>query len=261
MFDFHVHSSASYDASFHPQLMADAAAKAGLSEICFTDHLDYMRSKPRQETGYDVAFYNELHSGVSAHGVTIRHGVEVGLTPWNKAEIREDLGKRHYDFVLGSVHFVADEDPYFAPYWQGKTVEEAELAFFRENLRCVELHEDFDVLGHLTYIGKTAAHPARRKVELAPYRDLTAAIFEALIAKGKGIEVNSSGVDVIGDFLPGEEFLRLYRDLGGEIVTVGSDAHTPERVGQYADRALTMLIEIFGHVCTFANREPVFHKL
>lgn len=260
MYDFHMHTTVSYDGHNTPQEMALAAKAAGLKTICFTDHLDYIRSR-LDKMAYTVEEYNAAHEGVEVPGLTILHGAEVGLTVWNKEIIEHDLSLRHYDFVIGSVHFVNEEDPYFPPYWQGKTVAFAEWSFFEETLKCVQLHDNFDVLGHLTYISKTGAHPARRKVELDTYRDVVEEIFKVLVAKGKGLEVNTSGIDRIGDFLPSADYLRLFRDLGGEIVTIGSDAHAVNRVGQYAGRALAMLKEIFGHVCTFQNRQPVFHKL
>lgn len=261
MFDFHIHTAVSYDGHNSPLEMAEAAKAAGLREICFTDHLDYQLCRPRDETAYRVEDYNAAHDNVAVSGLSIRHGAEVGMTPWNREEIEKDLSARHYDFVIGSVHFVEDEDPYLPPYWQGKTVDQAESAFFEENLKCIQLHDNFDVLGHLTYISKVRAHPARRPVELNRYREITAEILKALIAKGKGLEINTSGIDRIGDFLPGADYLRLYRDLGGEIVTIGSDAHSVDRVGQYAGEALTLVKEMFGCVCTFQNRQPVFHKL
>ena len=260
MFDFHMHTTVSYDGHNTPREMALAAKAAGLKTICFTDHLDYIRSCP-DKMAYTVEEYNAAHDEVEVPGLTVLHGAEVGFTPWNKEIIDHDLSLRHYDFVIGSVHFVNEEDPYFPPYWQGKTVEFAERSFFEETLKCVQLHDNFDVLGHLTYISKTGAHPARRKVELDTYRDVVEEILKVLVAKGKGLEVNTSGIDRIGDFLPSADYLRLFRGLGGEIVTIGSDAHAVNRVGQYAGRALEMLKEIFGHVCTFQNRQPVFHKL
>lgn len=232
MFDFHIHTAVSYDGHNSPLEMAEAAKAAGLREICFTDHLDYQLCRPRDETAYRVEDYNAAHDNVAVSGLSIRHGAEVGMTPWNREEIEKDLSARHYDFVIGSVHFVEDEDPYLPPYWQGKT-----------------------------YISKVRAHPARRPVELNRYREITAEILKALIAKGKGLEINTSGIDRIRDFLPGVDYLRLYRDLGGEIVTIGSDAHSVDRVGQYAGEALTLAKEMFGCVCTFQNRQPVFHKL
>ena len=113
----------------------------------------------------------------------------------------------------------------------------------------------------MTYISKCKAHPCPRIIPLEAYRDLIAEILKVLIAKGKGIEINTSGVDRCGDYLPGVEYLKLFKDLGGELVTVGSDAHAPERVGQYSSQACAILKDIFGYVCTFQNRQPVFHRL
>ena len=261
MYDFHMHTTVSYDGFHSPLEMTLAAKEAGLREICFTDHLDYEFGRPKEELAFRVEDYNQAFAGLSVPGITVRTGVEIGMTPWNVEEVGRDLQLRHYDFVLGSVHHVDNLDMYFQSFWEGKTVEQAEQAYFEEMLRCVELHDNFDVLGHLTYISKTRAHPTHRLVPFDMYRDITAEIMKVLIRKNKGMEVNSSGVDRCGDFLPGEEYLRLFKELGGSIVTVGSDAHNAARVGQYADRALAMLGSIFGHVCTFADRQPVFHKL
>jgi histidinol-phosphatase (PHP family) len=75
------------------------------------------------------------------------------------------------------------------------------------------------------------------------------------------MEIKTSGVDRAGDFLPGKAFLCRFKELGGEIVTLGSDAHDPTRVGQYAAEALEILKDVFGYVCTFSERQPIFHKL
>jgi histidinol-phosphatase (PHP family) len=125
----------------------------------------------------------------------------------------------------------------------------------------VRNHTDFDVLGHLTYISKARSNPTKRLLPYEWYREVYDEILKILVAKGKGMEINSSGVDRCGDFLPHAQYLRRFKELGGEIVTVGSDAHTADRVGQYMDRACQLAMEIFGHVCTFENRTPIFHKL
>ncbi len=261
MFDYHLHSNISYDGRSTPEQMAQAAAEAGLKEICFTDHLDYMHCLPREETAFAVENYNRAYDSLSVPGLIIRNGVEVGLTPWNKAEISVDLKLRHYDFVLGSLHFIRDQDPFLPPYWKNRNALEAEKQYFEELLKCVNLHDDFDVLGHLTYISKCKAHPCPRVIPLEEYEEIITEIMKTLIAKGKGMEVNTSGVDRCGDFLPGLAYLKRFRELGGEIVTVGSDAHAADRVGQYTSLACEMLKEVFGYVCTFEDRKPIFHKL
>ena len=261
MFDYHLHSTVSYDGHGTSEEMIASARSAGLKEICFTEHLDYQHCIPRAQTTYTLEAYHSAHAPQCDADLCVRHGVEVGLTPWNQQEIARDVAAYPYDFVLGSVHFIDDEDPYLHPYWVGRDPLQAEKQYFEELLTCVALHNDFDVLGHLTYISKCKAHPCPRIIPLAVYRDYIAQIMTTLISKGKGIEVNTSGMDRIGDFLPGADYLRLYKELGGEIVTIGSDAHAIDRVGQYSDRALAMLKEIFGHVCTFQNRKPEFHRL
>ena len=147
------------------------------------------------------------------------------------------------------------------PYWQGKSVVFAYREFMEQTLRCVQTHAGFDVLGHLTFICKCRANPTHELLRYADYREISDEILRELARKGLGLEINTSGVDRCGGFLPTADFLRRFRELGGEIVTVGSDAHTASRVGQYSRQALDILKDIFGYVCTFENRQPIFHKL
>jgi histidinol-phosphatase (PHP family) len=262
MFDFHMHSTVSYDGHGSPLAMAQAAKAAGLKEICFTDHLDYMHVPLYGEMKFRVADYSRAYDDLQVEGLLIRNGTEVGMTPWNMDEIKYDLKQRHFDFVLGSVHFFDDTDPYMnEDVWKEHSQEWVERRYFEELLECVKLHDNFDVLGHLTYIAKVGANPNPRKIALKEYQELVDEILKILVAKGKGMEVNTSGMRRFGDYLPGEEYLRRFRELGGEIVTVGSDAHNTDRVGEYAFAVCDMLKDIFGHVCTFENRKPVFHKL
>lgn len=261
MFDYHMHSRVSYDGSGTPEEMLAAARSAGLKEICFTEHLDYQHCVPRAKTTYTLDAYRAAHGLRHTSDLSIRHGVEVGLTPWNTREIQRDVAAYPYDFVLGSVHFINDEDPYLPPYWVGRDPIVAERQYFEEMLTCVELHNDFDVLGHLTYISKCKAHPCPRIIPLEEYKDLIVSIMKVLISKGKGIEVNTSGMDRCGDYLPGVAYLKLFKELGGEIVTVGSDAHNAARVGKYIFEVCDILKDIFGYVCTFEGRSPIFHRL
>lgn len=262
MFDFHMHSNVSYDGFGAPASMAQAAKAAGLKEICFTDHLDYMHVPLYGEMKFRVENYNRAYDGLQVEGILIRNGVEIGMTPWNMDEVRNDLQQRHYDFVLGSVHFFDDRDPYLdETIWKEHSQEWVERRYFEELLECVKLHDDFDVLGHLTYISKCKGHPSPRIIPPEDHKEVIIEILKTLVAKGKGMEINTSGIDRCGDYLPGIPYLKLFKELGGEIVTVGSDAHTSDRVGQYTNDAMAIAKEIFGHVCTFRERQPIFHKL
>lgn len=261
MFDFHLHTHISFDGYDTAANMVQAAVKAGLREICFTDHMDYDPLDPKHKLNFAVEDYAEAYDGLNVPGLTIRRGFEFGMLPDNRAQFQHDLQLRDWDFVIGSVHFVDGLDVYYSEYWEGKTYHHAILQGFEDILTCVKTHDGFDVLGHLTYLGKCDANPEKKPILYRDYREVTDEIMKLLVAKGIGMELNTSGLDRCGDYLPGIEYLRRFKELGGQIVTIGSDAHHANRVGQYCREAAGIVQDIFGYVCTFAGRKPTFHKL
>lgn len=259
MFDFHMHSLVSPDGHDTSVAMAKAALAAGLREICFTDHLDYVPDM--WYMAFDTAVYNGAYDALELPGLTIRRGMEFGMTPDNQARFLQDLQRRPFDFVIGSVHIVDGEDIYYPMFWQERTVAQAYERYLQEVLSCVKTHAGFDVLGHMTYISKARSNPTKEPVRYEDFVNLIDEILKTLVDKGIGLELNTSGLARSGDFLPPRRFLERYRELGGEIVTIGSDAHTAGRVGDHVPEGLEILKDIFGYVCTFAERKPVFHKL
>lgn len=261
MFDFHLHTKVSFDGVGTSREMAEAALKAGLKEICFTDHEDYNSDPTKAPNLINMEEYSRAYDHLYVPGLTIRKGIEFGLTTWNQKELKHFLKQRPFDFVIGSIHFVDGYDPYDKEYWEGRTVQESFHRYLEQTLACVKVHDDYDVLGHLTYVCKSAHNATHEPVRYRDFREITDEILRILVSKGKGMEINSSGVDRVGDFLPAADFLRRFHELGGEIITIGSDAHAADRVGQYQKEALEIVKDIFGHVCTFENRKVVFHKL
>lgn len=260
MFDCHMHSTVSFDGHATPEQMLAAAQAAGLREICFTDHIDDDPRPNARSQRFTPEAYSAAYDALESQYVKIRRGMEFCLLQDNQQSFKECLTWREFDFVLGSIHYADGEDVYYPPYWEGKTLFQAEQRFLEYTLQCVTVHDDFDVLGHLTYLSKAQHHPTHAPIILDNHRDLVAQIMKVLISKGKGMEINTSGVDRCGAYLPAAEYLRLFKDLGGKIVTVGSDAHTADRVGQYCFDACAIVKEIFGYVCTFEKREPIFHR-
>ena len=261
MFDFHLHTKLSYDGHGTAEEMVAAAQKAGLREICFTDHLDYDPLNPHNRMDFDTDAYNAAYDHLEAEGLKIRRGFEFGMLENSSEILKRDLQRRHFDFVIASVHFIDGHDPYLPEFWTTHTVEQAEQRYLETLLQCLQVHDDFDVMGHLTYISKTRYNPVKRPVVYETHREVVDEILKTLVRKDKGMEVNTSGLDSCGVFLPEEVYLRRFKELGGSIVTVGSDAHDEGRVGQYCHRAAAMVQEIFGHVCTFENRQPIFHRI
>ena len=261
MFDYHLHSSVSWDTDTPAQDLVNAAKAAGLREICFTDHQDYP-CYPDQE-GYLLSMdrYRDVYGALSDPELVIRKGVEIGLTDWNVQEVDSYLGSFDFDFVIGSVHMVDGGNAYLEEFWNGKTTQQAFTRFLEHTLECVKLHSNFDVLGHLTFIAKSPHNVQKIDVSYSQYREVADEIMRELVDKGIGLEINTSASDRIGEFLPSEAYLRRYKELGGEIVTMGSDAHNGVRVGLNMDKAAALLKDIFGYVCTYQNRKPIFHKL
>lgn len=261
MFDFHLHTHVSFDGRGTGDAVTQAAIKAGLREICFTDHMDYDPLNPNHKIWFDLADYEKEYDNLEAPGLIIRRGFEFGMLPDNREQFQKDLQLRNWDFVIGSVHFIDGQDVYYPQFWEGKTYEYAIARSFEDTLACVKNHDGFDVLGHLTYIGKSTANPVKKPILYKDYREMADEIMKILVDKGIGMEFNTSGVDSCGEYLPGVEYLRRFKELGGQIVTVGSDAHNADRVGQYCREACKIVQDIFGYVCTFEGRKPLFHKL
>ena len=172
MFDYHMHSTVSFDGHDSGLAMAMAAKAAGLKEICFTDHIDHDCDAEGRSMVFDPKVYSAEYDDLEVEGLKIRRGVEYGLKPYNKQTMQEDLKQRNFDFVLGSVHFVNEQDIYYKEFWQDKTVEQAVQLFLEETLMCVQHHDDYDVLGHLSYICKARAHPDPKPLYLKDHREI-----------------------------------------------------------------------------------------
>ena len=257
MYDYHMHSRVSFDAKDSGLDMARAASARGLKEICFTDHIDYT---PELDMVFDTAVYNAEYNGLEVPGLLIRRGMEFGLTPDNPNQLKQDLQRRPFDFVIGSVHLVDGVDVYMEPYWQGKSYDEAIRRYLETTLECVRVHEDYDVLGHLTYIAKCGANPRKEPLRYSDHRAIMDEIMLELVRRGKGMELNTSGIDRCGGPLPTLDYFRRFYELGGRIITVGSDSHDVARAGQYTHEMVAELKKIFGYVCTFEGRRPIFHR-
>ena len=132
MFDFHIHSSVSFDSDTPASDIAQAAKQAGLCEICFTDHWDYLPNPNDAHNLFSLNEYSQAYDKLSIDGLTIRRGVEIGLNEWNASECKKLLSKRDFDFVIGSVHYADGYDPYDKKYWDNKSVEKAYMRYLEK---------------------------------------------------------------------------------------------------------------------------------
>ena len=259
MFDFHIHSRLSFDSEESPENIIRAAESLGLREICFADHYDLSSERDGRHILFSPEEYRANYGNLHSDKVKIRLGVEFGLTTWNQPELDGFVAEIAPDFVIGSVHSVGGIDPYCPEYWEIHA--EPFEKYLLTTLDCVKAHDKFDVLGHLNYVCKSPCSPHGLPLLYSDYSDICDEIMKTLAQKGRGMEINTSGIDRVGVTLPSLDFLKRFRELGGEIVTIGSDAHDAARVGKYSDLAVVMAREVFGYVCTFEKRKPIFHKL
>jgi len=256
MIDLHIHTSLSTDCDASMMDMAAAAAQKGLRYISFTDHIDF----DFPGGGYMVDFdeYKIQFEAVKAAfpNMSIAKGIEAGIEPHSWHRHIELLSGKGLDYVLGSVHVVFGRDPYFPELWEKVTKQEAFDEYARLLTKCLEAIDLFDVFAHIGYIGKYC--PSEENLfKYSDYTDIIDIVLKTLIENSKGLEVNTSGLVKIGDYMPEKPIIERYRELGGEIITIGSDAHLPENVGLAADYTLKYLNSLgFKYIYIYENRVP-----
>lgn len=279
MFDSHTHSFFSKDSRGSPELLCQAAIQKGLDGIIITDHLDYDFPGYTESSGIDFDAYLNYISRVSARyapALKVLKGVEVGIQPHVIDRILNLVQSYAFDYVLASVHIIEGIDPYLGSYYQGKTKQQAYGRYLEEVLFAVERFPDFDAAGHLDYIIRYAPYPDR-SMRYVDHPDLFDAIFKKLISTGRGLEVNTAsyrknnGGRAGGGSSGGDRgcsagfdvnILKRYRELGGEIICLGSDSHGPDYVGYGFDEFVELLKESgFRYVAHFEGRKPVFEAI
>ncbi len=262
LWDMHMHTSFSTDSKALPASMLDAAIQRGLPGICLTDHLDYDYPDEPGSFLLDVDKYFPVMQALQADyagKLPVRIGIELGLQPHLAKQLANLVHSYPFDFVIGSSHVVHGFDPYYPNYYEGKTEQEAYLEYFTSILENIEAFTDFDVYGHIDYVVRYGPNK-NSDYSYIKYADIIDAILKKLIALGKGIEVNTGGFKYgLGHPNPAEDVIRRYRELGGEIITVGADAHAPEHIGYDFEKIPAILKAAgFKYYTVFKNRKPEF---
>lgn len=267
--DFHLHSSFSGDSEADMEEMIQKAIALGLKDISFTEHMDlgFPVTDKTPEGLFEVNADSYLYHLLTVRDkyinqINVRFGLELGLQPEiNKKNVK--VVKDHdYDFVIGSIHVVDGIDIYEPAYFEGKTDEEAYRRYFDAVYENIRSYSNFDVVGHLDYVvrkGKTLD----AEYSYDKYKDILDKILERIIDLEKGIELNTAAIKYgLKELNPCTDILRAYKKLGGELITVGSDAHTVEEVGRGLDRAEEVLKEAgFAYYTVYDARIPVQVKI
>lgn len=267
--DYHLHSAFSGDSTEPMENMIRAAIQKGLTHICFTEHMDmdYPVSPETPEGTFLLNTDSYLYELATlkakyADRIHILFGVELGLQPHLQKELALYARSYEFDFIIGSTHVANGKDPYYSPFYEGRSEEEAYREYFQAIIDNLKKFNSFDICGHLDYVVRYGPN-MDRDYSYAKYKDLFDKMLSLIIEKEKGIEINTGSLRKgTREASPCNEVLKRYRELGGEIITVGSDAHNTADIAADFDKASDFLKECgFQYYCIYENRLPEFKKL
>lgn len=283
-YDTHLHSSFSHDSEADAGEEIKAGIASGLRGMCFTEHNDFDYREPDGNAAFRLEFDDYINSMTDLRQrygdkIEIMIGLEQGLTlPAAERIENYDPGNR-LDFIIGSTHVVDSLDPYYPEFWSSHDAASGIRRYYENIFECVNAIGNFDVYGHLDYIirylpkqndlpGSSGSKNASQGcysysdiIRLTPM-ELVREILKKLIYNGKGIEINTGGWRK-GEYPnPAPFILKEYRQLGGEMITIGSDAHEAENIGYSIKKAHALLQECgFKYACVFRKRKADFYNL
>ncbi len=257
LFDNHNHSQFSFDGKITSvEKAARMALSNGIGGVAFTDHCDYF--VPEMKATYenlvpetfDIDAQQKeidrvqtvLDSETGGQAVKLLKGIEVGMHEDCHDRIRQTLDSNNFDQIIASVHYLDGTDPFYGGYYEGKDWKEA-YGHYLETIHQEMLWlKDFDILGHYDYVVRYAPYP-QTSLLYRDFSDILDEMFRYLIHEGKALEINTKsyqnhngrevGIDT--------DVLARYREMGGEIISLGSDSHAPERVGHNFTRTAALL--------------------
>lgn len=267
--DFHLHSNFSGDCNTSMENMILQGIELGLQTMCFTEHLDLdFLVTDKTPAGmfevnidsylYDLLTYKEKYK----HKINLLFGIELGLQPHLVKKHIEIVTSYDFDFVIGSSHLCHKKDPFFPEYFQNRFQIDAYREYFESILENIESYMNFDVYGHFDYIIRYGLQQNSPN-HYEDYKELIDSILKKLIKKEKGIEINTSGYSYgLNQPHPSFSIIKRYKELGGEIITIGSDAHTTEKIASNFNLVSSFLKDCgFQYYTVFEQRNPTFLKL
>ena len=265
--DYHTHSTCSPDGKLTMAEIAEMAVQRGLQEICITDHVDtYDWRSGEVRTDYDwEAAFRQHREAVERWGdrISIKLGAELsGVVRYPEEAAYLMRRRKELDFVIGSIHLAAEKFDWFDLYF----IKEHDMAYYRDlithylcDMMTLAGWGQFNVLGHMTLPLRYLHDHLQVDMTFDEHMDAVEEIFRIIIPKGIGIECNTNRG---GMPLPDEKILRRYREMGGEIITLGSDAHHGDHIGCAVASCQELLRQCgFQYFTTFTNGQPEFRPL
>lgn len=264
--DYHVHSTCSPDGRQTMAQAAGAAVAAGLQELCFTDHVDtfyWSDFSPRSQHDW-AEEWRQFRQAREQWGdrIALRMGAELGDAQWSLERAAQLMDGQQLDFIIGSVHLAGDDFGRMDLYDVPRGTEDYYHRFidsYLTELASLVQWGGFHVVGHLSLPLRYINEHWGEHMTFDAHMEQVEALLRRMIDRGIGLECNTNRG---GEPLPGADILRLYRRLGGELITLGSDAHRPEDVGRSIAQTQQLLRDCgFRWFATFTGGQPQQHPL
>lgn len=268
-FDCHAHGHFSFDSEADYAQMVQAAKDQGLSGICFTDHFEY-NPFAREFCGFNLMDYSsKVHSfsqNASPDDPKVFTGIEIGLYESNMISAEFAMKNFKFDAVIGSVHYLPNEpDPYYPEYTANKDKFTAYSAILEKYIKLLPKYPRINIMGHFDYVSRYSQSYEDRNMYYKDFPDHFDKLFTILVDRGIALEINTSTYQKRDSFPANQldiNVLKRYKELGGELITLGSDAHDPSRVGQSFQETAEMIKSAgFRYLAHFVRRRPVMERI
>lgn len=256
--DYHMHTSFSADSDTTPEKMIQAAIQKGLQTICITDHHDIDHVGFLLDFEAYIPALQELKEKYRDK-IEVLTGMEFGMRPHLGGQLKQLTERYPFDFVIGSLHSIDGKDPYHGEIFLEQTDEKVYRRAFELTLEDIRKCPDFDSLGHMDYVVRYGTN-REKDYSYQKYADYLDEILKYLIQNGKALELNTAGWKYGLSFAhPHQDILKRYKELGGEMITIGSDGHCPEHVA-YDFSKVKEYLEMCGfqYYTEFRQRKPKF---
>lgn len=267
--DQHVHSTISHDGISTIKEHMEFARNNNISEITFTEHFDdYTRINTNLKTLDIVNYQKEYYKNKNDDFVKTNFGIEIGLRPESYDLISNMVKENNFDFIIGSSHITCGKDmAYDKSFFEELTPHDVIVNYLNEVLNNIKIYKnEFDVYGHLDYVIRYVIKyygDVMTKIDYNEFNELLDEILLSIIKSDKGIEINTSGIRYgLGVPHPNIDIIKRYKELGGKIITIGSDAHKKEDLASNFNIAYDILEYIgFDNITIYHNRKPVLVKI
>lgn len=277
--DYHVHTYYSEDSVYNMEDVVKDAINLGINELCFTDHVDYgicldhhemseskkqeiILNKQRLNLNVDYpAYVKEINMLKEKYPeISLKLGLEFGIQKHTIVKYQKLFHSYNFDFILLSCHEIDNKEFWNQEYQKDLTQKEFHHSYYQTILNIIKEYKDYSVLAHLDLVNR---YDLKGNYAFENVKEIITEILKQVIKDGKGIEVNTSNKRYgLKDLTPSKDILKLYKELGGTILTIGSDSHKKEHLYENIEETKLELKKLgFKYYCTFDKMIPVYHKL